>query len=233
MAAALGLDLAPGDVLVSIGTSGVASAVSRGARRRRHGAVTGFADATGGFLPLVTTINAARILDLQARLLGVDHDELAALALAAPAGSDGVTLLPYFDGERTPNRPDATGTWTGLTPRTTRADLARAAFEGLLCSLADAVDRSSRRDRQEPRRVLMVGGATPVGRRARAGAGHPRPPGRAPGAGGVRRPRRRPAGRVGARRHRCRSLAGPADAETLEADPTPGVRERVRGLRDR
>ena len=89
---------------------------------------------------MVATMNAAGILDLQAALLGVDHDGLSALALAAPAGANGVTLLPYYGGERTPNRPDAVGTWTGLTPATTRADLARAAFEALLCSLADAVD---------------------------------------------------------------------------------------------
>src|SRR5918999_2349202 len=94
MAAALGLDLRPGDVLVSIGTSGVASTVSTSPVADGSGVVTGFADATGGFLPMVTTINAAGILDLQAKWLGVDHSELAALALQSP-GSNGVTLLPY------------------------------------------------------------------------------------------------------------------------------------------
>ena len=159
MAAALGLDLGPGDVLVSIGTSGVASTVSSHSVADGTGVVTGFADAAGGFLPMVTTMNAAGILDLQATWLGVDHDELAALALSAPPGSNGVTLLPYYGGERTPNRPDAVGTWTGLTPRTTRADLARAAFEALLCSLADAVDALLAATREQPRRVLLVGGA--------------------------------------------------------------------------
>src|SRR5664279_6229307 len=118
-AAALGLDLQPGDVVVSIGTSGVASTISTVPVTDPTGHVTGFADATGHFLPLVATINAARILQLQATLLGVDHDELARLALAASPGAHGLTVLPYYDGERTPNRPDATGTWAGMSTATT------------------------------------------------------------------------------------------------------------------
>ena len=160
MGAALGMALQPGDVLVSVGTSGVASAVSTTPVADGTGVVTGFADASGGFLPMVTTMNAAGILDLQARWLGVDHDELAALALQSGPGAGGVTLLPYYGGERTPNRPGAVGTWTGLTPATTRADLARAAYEALLCSLADAVDRLVAATGRAPDRVLLVGGAT-------------------------------------------------------------------------
>ena len=110
-AAALGLDLQPGDVVLSIGTSGVASAISTVPVADPSGSVTGFADATGHYLPLVATINAARILELQSRLLGVDHAELARLALAAPPGAHGLTVLPYYDGERTPTgrRPPGRG----------------------------------------------------------------------------------------------------------------------------
>ena len=160
MGAALGLSLEPGDVVLSVGTSGVASTVSTTPVADGTGTVTGFADAAGGFLPMVTTMNAAGILDLQARVLGVSHDELSDLALGSPSGANGVTLLPYYGGERTPNRPWAVGTWTGLTPGTTRADLARAAFEALLCSLADAVDQLVHHTGQEPQRLLMIGGAT-------------------------------------------------------------------------
>ena len=160
MAAALALDLQPGDVLISVGTSGVASARTQAAVHDGSGLVTGFADATGGFLPLAVTLNAARILDLQARLLGVDHDELAALALSAPPGSHGTTLLPYYGGERTPDRPHAVGTWTGLTTTTDRADLARAAFEALGCSLADTVDALAAQLDRPVGRVLLIGGAT-------------------------------------------------------------------------
>ena len=233
MGAALGMDLRPGDVLLSVGTSGVASAISTTPVADGTGTVTGFADASGGFLPMVTTMNAAGILDLQARWLGVDHDTLAELALESVPGAGGVTLLPYYGGERTPNRPDAAGTWTGLTPRTTRADLARAAYESLLCSLADAMDRLVAATGERPQRVLMVGGATKsAALRALAPAvlGCPvllPPPGEYVA--------------LGAARQAAWALAGTtapptwAAAETtvLEAEPTPHVREVYADLRDR
>ncbi|PKH40168.1 xylulokinase [Nocardioides alpinus] len=233
MGAALGMALEPGDVLVSVGTSGVASAISATPVADGTGVVTGFADASGHFLPMVTTMNAAGILDLQARWLGVDHDGLAELALQSGPGAGGVTLLPYYGGERTPNRPDAAGTWTGLTPATTRADLARAAYEALLCSLADAVDRLVAATGVQPRRVLMVGGATKsAALRALAPAvlGCP-----------VVLP---PAGEyvaLGAARQAAWALAGSAQPPTwpapettvLEADPTPHVREVYADLRER
>jgi len=159
MAAALGLALGDGDVAVSIGTSGVASMVTSEPIADGTGAISGFADATGRFLPLACTINAARILELGARLLGVDHDGLAELALESEPGAHGLTLLPYLDGERTPNRPDAAGALHGLTTATTRADLARAHVEGLLFSLADAVDALAKGSGVKPNRLLLIGGA--------------------------------------------------------------------------
>ena len=115
MGAALGLGLRDGDVVISIGTSGTAFAVTAAAAADPTGAVAGFADATGRFLPLVATLNAARVLTVTARLLGVDADAMSALALAAGPGAGGLTLLPYLDGERTPDRPDAAGLLSGLT----------------------------------------------------------------------------------------------------------------------
>src|ERR1035441_683300 len=95
------------------------------------GTVAGFADATGRYLPLVCTLNAARVLEGVARILGVDQQGLSDLALSAPSGADGLVLLPYFEGERTPNLPDSTGELYGLSLRTsTPAHLARAAVEG-------------------------------------------------------------------------------------------------------
>ena len=120
MAAALGLSLGPGDVSVSIGTSGVCAMVSDTRPGDASGTVTGFADATGRFLPMTTTINASRILEAGRALLGVDHEEMAQLALASVPGAHGVTLLPYFDGERTPNRPTARATLTGMSTSTSR-----------------------------------------------------------------------------------------------------------------
>ncbi|AWB92157.1 xylulokinase [Aeromicrobium chenweiae] len=233
MAAALALDVQPGDVIVSIGTSGVASSISDTRIADGSGSVTGFADATGRFLPMATTMNAARILDLQCRLLGVDHDELGRLALMAPSGANGLTLLPYYDGERTPNRPDATGTWSGLTSSTTREDIARAAFEALLCSLADGVDLLTGMTGVPAQRILLVGGA----------AGNPAVHALAPAIFGA--PVTVPAPdeyvALGAARQAAWALSGStepptwaaATAETHTAEPTPLVREAYARLRDR
>jgi xylulokinase len=158
MAAALGLGLDPGDVVVSIGTSGTAFAVSQVPAADATGAVAGFADATGRFLPLVCTLNAGLVLSATAALLGADLDGLSRLALAAPPGADGITLLPYLDGERTPDRPAATGVLRGLTTRNmTRENLARSAVEAVLASLAEAADLLTGSGVAR-RRVLLIGG---------------------------------------------------------------------------
>ncbi|MGA8257367.1 MAG: xylulokinase [Nocardioides sp.] len=158
-AAALGLGAEVGDVVISIGTSGVVTAVAGAQTIDPTGTVAGFADATGRFLPLVATLNGARVLDAVARLLGVDHAALAALAMSAEPGAGGLVLVPYLEGERTPNLPDATGSILGLTlGSATRHDLARAAVEGLLCGLADGVAAVTASG-VEPRRMLLVGGA--------------------------------------------------------------------------
>ena len=158
-AAALGLGAREGDVVVSIGTSGTVFAVTGVPSRDRSGTVAGFADASGLFLPLVATLNAARVLDSIAGLLGITHHELGALALQADPGAGGLVLQPYFEGERTPNRPDATATLFGMTlASTSRANLARAAIEGLLCGLADGLD-ALRLQGVDARRILVIGGA--------------------------------------------------------------------------
>jgi len=159
MAAALGLAARPGDVVVSVGTSGTAFAVSEHATDDASGAVAGFADATGRFLPLVCTLNAAQVLDVMRRMTGTTTEAFDALALGAAPGSGGITLLPYLAGERTPNRPDATGTLAGLTlSNGTPGNLARAAVEGMLCGLADAVDALVALG-VPISRVILIGGA--------------------------------------------------------------------------
>lgn len=157
--AALGLGAAEGDVVVSIGTSGTVFAVTDGPVSDASGTVAGFADASGLSLPLIATLNAARVLGSIAGLLGVDHDGLASLALSAEPGSGGVVLVPYFEGERTPNLPDAKASIHGLTlASTTPANLARAAIEGMLCGLADGLD-AVRSVGVKERRILLIGGA--------------------------------------------------------------------------
>lgn len=230
--AALVLDAREGDVIVSVGTSGVVCAVSTTAPRDPDGYVAGFADATGLHLPLVCTLNGARVLDAAAAMLEVDHAGLGGLALSAPAGSDGLVLVPYLEGERTPNRPDATGAIHGLRlSNSTPAHLARAAVEGLLCSLADGIDHIIGQG-TPVRRVLMVGG----GARSQAVCEL------APAIFGVPVDVPEPGEYVarGAARQAAWVLRGgdeppkwgEGEIRRYEADPTPHVRQRYAEVRD-
>lgn len=227
MAASLGVGMRPGDVVVSIGTSGTAFAVVDTPSRDASGAVAGFADATGRYLPLVCTMNAARVLEATARMLGVTYDRLSELALQAPPGADGLVLVPYLEGERTPNLPDATGSLHGLTlSTTTPAHLARAAIEGMLCGLADALDALG----LEPSRVLLIGGGArseAVRRIAPTVFGRP-----------VLVPEPGEYVADGAARQAAWLLAGGAEppawktgeTASYEAEPTAGLRDRYREI---
>ncbi|WP_309108843.1 xylulokinase [Arthrobacter sp.] len=157
--AALGLGISPGDVVVSVGTSGTVFAVTADPCTDVTGTVAGFADAAGGYLPIAVTLNAARVLSSIANILDVDFDGLARLALDAEPGAGGVVLLPYFEGERTPNLPDAKASLHGLSiASATRSNIARAAVEGMLCGLSGGTD--ALRNLEVPaRRLLLIGGA--------------------------------------------------------------------------
>ena len=161
MAGALGTGLRPGEVAISIGTSGTVFARSEQPVQDPTGAIAGFADATGRYLPLVCTLNAALVTAAVGRLLAVDLSELDDLALAAPSGCDGLVLVPYLAGERTPNRPDATGTLEGIRSDVSRELLARAAFEGVVCSLLEGLDalEAAGVPTRTGRLVLLGGGA--------------------------------------------------------------------------
>jgi xylulokinase len=231
-AAALGVGAEPGDVIVSIGTSGVVSAVADVPAIDPTGTVAGFADATGRFLPIVVTLNAARVLDAAARILGVDHAALSELALSAPPGSDGLVVVPYLEGERTPNRPDATGAIHGLQLATsTPAHLARATVEGVLCGLADGLDALAAHGARIERIVLVGGGARSraVRQIAPTVLGHP-----------VIAPAPGEYVADGAARQAAWTLTGQAappvwvsgDTETIEAHPVPSIRERYAEVRE-
>jgi len=158
MGAALGLDLEPGDVAVSLGTSGTVFAVSDQPSADPSGIVAGFADATGRFLPLVCTLNAARVIGAALTMAGAELADLDRLALSVD-DSSGLVLLPFLDGERTPALPDATGLLHGLTrSNATPAHLVRASVEGMLCGLADAVAPLEACG-VTPRRIVLIGGA--------------------------------------------------------------------------
>jgi xylulokinase len=232
MGAALGMGLLSGDVAVSIGTSGTAYAVTDAMSADPSGLVSGFADATGRFLPLACTLNAARVLDVTARMLGVDAAGLSSLALKAPPGAEGLVLLPYLDGERTPNRPTANGVLRGLTTsNSTPENLARAAVEAVLCSLADAID-DLRPCGITPGRIVLTGGA------ARSEAVRTI----APGVFGlpVVVPDAAEYVALGAARQAAWALSGAEEPPSWPARPsvtyegavTPGVREQYAALRD-
>ncbi|GAT80406.1 sugar kinase [Streptomyces sp. F-3] len=160
MAAAFGLGLGLGDAVVSLGASGSVMAVHPEALVDQTGMITSLADATGMHLPVVTTLNAVRALRGTAELLGLpDLEALSELAMKSTPGSHGLVLLPYLEGERTPNLPHTAGTLVGLRRESMKPEhLARAAFEGMLCGLADALDVLRGRG-VEVRRVFLLGQA--------------------------------------------------------------------------
>jgi xylulokinase len=183
-------------------------------------------------LPLVCTLNAARIFDAATTILGKTHDEVGALALSSIPGAHGLTLLPYFEGERTPNRPHATGVFSGMNiANSNPADIARAMIEGMLSGLADAVQALEDLG-VDVKRVLIIGGAAKnpaVGQIASALFGRP-----------VVIP---PAGEYvadGAAKQAAWALLGGdtppvwdlGEAMQIEAAPTPEVLEKYRTLRD-
>lgn len=230
--AALGVGAQPGDVIVSIGTSGVVTAVTASPVSDPSGVVAGFADATGRFLPLIATLNSARVLDAACAILRVDHDELSRLALTAPPGADGLVVVPYLEGERTPNRPDATGAIHGLRlANSTPGHIARAAIEGMLCGLADGLDALLRTGPTLGRLLLIGGGSTSDAVRRLA-----------PTVFGVPVEVPEPSEHVadGAARQAAWTLTGEAEppawpatkTSTYAADPAPWIRDRYAEVRE-
>lgn len=157
-ASALGLGAQRGDRVLSLGTSGVIFTVSDTPVHDDQGIVDGVADAAGGYLPLVSTLNAARVTDAFARILGVDHHELSRLALAA-SPVDAPVLAAFLDGERKPNLPHATGTLTGIRTDITREQMARAAVEGVIFGLKRGAEHLNRVGAPSDGKVILTGGA--------------------------------------------------------------------------
>jgi xylulokinase len=154
MGAAVGLGLEPGVPVISLGTSGTAYAVSERRVVDPSGTVAGFADATGRFLPLAATLNCTLAVDRVAAWLGLDRGDAAERT--------DVVMLPFLDGERTPNLPEAAGTIAGLRHATTPQEILLAAYEGAAASLLaalDVIDRNSSGLDPAAPLVLIGGGA--------------------------------------------------------------------------
>ena len=157
--AALGLGASLGDLVISLGTSGTAFAVSKSSTHDSSGEVAGFADATGNFLPLACTLNAAKIFNTVARSLSLSFEEFSSLALSAKAGAEGLRMIPHFDGERTPNKPRAKGSFHGITHNNfTKENIARASIEGVIAGMIYAA-RAVERLGVSYSRILIIGGA--------------------------------------------------------------------------
>jgi len=157
-AAALALALRGDDAVVSIGTSGTIFASTESAVIDSTATLACFSDARGGFLPIAVTINASKVLEHACSLLKVNFEQLSQLALTAPVGSEGLVLLPYFAGERTPNLPNATASLNGITATNLKPEnLARAFVEGMLCGLRAGLE-SLRQNGVSVKRILLIGG---------------------------------------------------------------------------
>ncbi|MCF6525123.1 xylulokinase [Streptomyces sp. JJ36] len=152
MAAALGLGLRPGQPVLSLGTSGTVYSVSEHRPADPTGTVSGFADAGTRWLPLACTLNCTLAVDRVAALLGRDREDVE------PGGS--VTLLPFLDGERTPDLPYASGLLHGLRHETTGGQVLQAAYDGAVFALLEALDKVFAGDAADGGNapVLLIGG---------------------------------------------------------------------------
>jgi len=153
-------NVSDGIVTASLGTSGTIYACSKQPIVDPAGEVAAFCDATGQWLPLVCTMNVTVATEMVRKMFGLDHAALSEAAASVGAGSDGLLLIPFFEGERTPNVPDGTGVWLGVRPRTsTAAHMARAAMEGATLGLNYGLNRM-RALGLAPREIRLTGGGS-------------------------------------------------------------------------
>ncbi|WP_433347555.1 xylulokinase [Microtetraspora malaysiensis] len=150
MAAALGLGLRPGQPVLSLGTSGTVYTVSARRPADPTGIVAGFADAGDAWLPLACTLNCTLAVDRIAGLLGRDRE-------AVEQGGSAV-MLPFLDGERTPDLPLASGLLYGLRHDTTPGQVLQAAYDGAVFALLTALGRVLDEDAAPDALILLIGG---------------------------------------------------------------------------
>lgn len=172
MAAALGVGAEPGEMVISLGTSGTAFAVSLHPVADELGEVEGFADATGNFLPLACMMNCTRVVDTVAGMVGLARATALDLAAETPPGAGGLLLMPYLAGERIPDLPHAAGSLAGLTmENATPALMVRAALDSVAAGLAYGLEALAKLG-VVAEEVTLVGGGSqhPAWRQAIADA---------------------------------------------------------------
>lgn len=131
----------PGNMTMSLGTSGTVYAYAAEPIVDPEGNIAAFCSSTGGWLPLLCTMNCTVTTELMRELLSADLTSFEAQISSAPRGADGVLTLPFFNGERTPNLPNARGCVIGLTSRNMKsANLLRSAVEGATFALKFGIE---------------------------------------------------------------------------------------------
>jgi xylulokinase len=145
-------------VTASFGTSGTIYACAEKPVIDPRGEIGAFCDSTNRWLPLLCTMNVTTATEMVRKDFGWTHDKFAAEASGAPAGSGGLMLLPYLEGERTPNVPHGTGVWFGANQKTFAAScFARAAMEGATMGMNYGLQRL-RQLGVKPSQIRVTGG---------------------------------------------------------------------------
>ena len=149
-----------GIVTASFGTSGTIYAYSDVPVIDPKGEIAAFCDSTNAWLPLLCTMNVTVATEFIRNLFNMTHEEMTEAIESVPAGSEGLILLPYFEGERTPNVPDGTGVFFGLNSRTFNvAHLARASMEGVTLGMNYGLNRM-RELGINPKQIRLTGGGS-------------------------------------------------------------------------
>jgi xylulokinase len=160
----------PGVVTASFGTSGTIYAHTEQTMVDPAGEIAAFCGSTGGWLPLLCTMNVTTVTEQVRTLFDYDHAALAKAVAATPAGADGLIMLPYLEGERTPNVPLGSGAFLGLNQKTLQSGhLARAAMEGVTMGMNYGLRRLVDLG-LKPREIRVTGGGakSPVWRQIMA-----------------------------------------------------------------
>lgn len=155
-------NIADGIVTLSLGTSGTLFACTDQAPglapAESSGLLAPFCSSSNGWLPLICTMNLTTAANGVRALFGLDLDAFNAQAKQAPIGCEGITLLPFFSGERVPALPDASGSLLGLNMQNlTPANLCRAVLEGTSFGLRYGLDLM-RDAGLEARQIRLIGG---------------------------------------------------------------------------
>ncbi len=153
-------NIEPGIITMSLGSSGTVYAFDPQPQARPDAAVANFCSSSGGWLPLICTLNLTNVTGAIREVLGLSLDDFNQLARQAPIGAEGISMLPFLNGERVPALPGATGSIQGLTlTNFNQANLCRAAIEGTTFGLRFGLDLL-RRDGLQSHTILLVGGGS-------------------------------------------------------------------------